>query len=254
METTTSNRFAAKVCAVLFIAISFLYLVNGILYPLRLSAVNIYYNSDFNPYSIISTLNNQYKEPLVNRFPLLLNNYFNININGTFAKLMGQHEMNKRVKLTNGNLAEMIPPITDNKLSALRRSVTSLANAQKERGHAYLLVITPKKTSPYENYVPIGEEDYYNDNMDIIKSQLIDEGVDVLDLREAAHEQGLNWSTLHYATDHHWTTQTGFWAYTEIVKTLSGMGVLDRVDPGLLDIGNYKQELYPKSFLGTDGK
>jgi hypothetical protein len=177
-----------------------------------------------------------------------------ININGFMSRMMGQRLMNQRYILDNGNLEHSFGMISANERKSVVDSAVQINNAQKERGKHYLFVIAPRKVDKYNPGLPAGITDRYNDSWDAIIKDLTAEGVPYLDLRELIHDEGLDYASVHYKTDHHWTAEAGFWAYQKIIEYFTANGVIPAVDPLYTDTDNYNFRVYRDRFLGSDGK
>lgn len=84
-------------------------------------------------------------------------------------------------------------------------------------------------------------------------------GVAYLNLRENASEaesEGiLDFSTMFFVTDHHWTPETAFWALDETIDEIGEVFGID-YDPNnyYTDFENWTTTTYEASFLGSQGK
>lgn len=187
--------------------------------------------------------------------PALLDKATYINLNGLMAKQLGQPSLNSRTVLKNGLLASIsdtAPEEADLQESADR--LIRFCKAQEETGGHFLFVMAPSKISKYEDVLPVGFTDTDNATADRLIQLLEAGGVPVLDLRESLHKAGIPWNEAFFATDHHWTPQTGFLGFREIVNTLSDMGATEAVEPGYIDESNYTFHTYEDTFLGSAGK
>ena len=174
-----------------------------------------------------------------------------INLNGLMARAMGQRYMNKRVKLDNNHLTYLNEE-TDITRSAIQ--MTKLYNSQKAKGKDFLLVLAPFQISKYEDMLPAGYTDYSNQNADNLLDALVENDVPTLDLRDVMHDEGIGHTEAFFVTDHHWTTETGFWGYCETIDFLVKSGVIDPIDSMYTDISEYNIEVYKDFFLGSSGK
>ena len=132
-------------------------------------------------------------------------------------------------------------------------SVLDYQRKCEQAGMRFLYVATPSKVCRLEDADYSGSVDFCNQNADDLLSGIRDAGVAVLDLREKLHEQGLNHHAMFYNTDHHWKTTAGLWAAGEILdccNQLFGAGA----DLSLLELSAFRQQLYEKWFLGSQGK
>ncbi len=94
-----------------------------------------------------------------------------------------------------------------------------------------------------------------NGTADAFLSYLDAQGIASLDLRDSADESGIAADALFYATDEHWTTQTAFWGFTQLVAYLNS-AYDTALDPDgfYTNLDNYNQLLYEDSYLGSLGR
>lgn len=187
----------------------------------------------------------------------LITNFFGkmefINLNGAVRKLFNQREMNGVVKLENGYLASLLPEVPKEDLVSRAGKVAVLAQSLAERDIPLLYVMTPYVVSAYDPQLPAGEEEYGNYNADVFLTVLEEEEVTYLDLREAIHTDGIDQYELWYKTDHHWSTEGGFYAYTQIAGCLENM--LDvTIEEEIKNIDNYRITKYENWHLGSNGQ
>jgi len=114
-----------------------------------------------------------------------------------------------------------------------------------------LFVQAPFKINKYNNELPYGMTDETNALADSFLSQISD--CDTFDLRQVIEEEKIDYDSLFYATDHHWTPKTGLWATGVIAQRIKSEYRLD-LDTSFLDPGNYEYTVYSKFFLGSQGK
>ena len=125
----------------------------------------------------------------------------------------------------------------------------------KEKNVPFIYVQTPLKVIEGYTQLPASVIDYAEINTDTFKEQLEEKAVDVLDLTENVKSAGLDYSTLFYNTDHHWRTQTAFWAVGEVVQYLKESAGID-LDPNhyYTDSSHYEETFYKQNFLGSQGR
>ena len=79
--------------------------------------------------------------------------------------------------------------------------------------------------------------------------------VDFLDFRESLLNSGIESSNLFYDTDHHWKTETAFWAFTQLIEYVNNNFDEEIDQDGFYrDINNYNQIVYENSYLGSLGR
>lgn len=119
----------------------------------------------------------------------------------------------------------------------------------------FLYIQAPNKKLEGYTVYPSGAENYANEDCDVLLAALEESGVDTFDLRESVKECNLDRSEMFYATDHHWTTETAFWAFGEVVEQLNeryNLGI--DADGFYRDLDNYTVTEYPNSYLGSLGR
>ncbi|MCL1897081.1 MAG: hypothetical protein FWG03_11130 [Clostridiales bacterium] len=184
--------------------------------------------------------------------PLFINKGGYINLNGLMARAMGQRYMNEAVKLDNGHLIN--GPNIRRDLTRGAGQITKIYERQKEKGAGFLYVAAPNQLPVNQDLLPAGFADYSNQNADDLFNMLGKNGVPAMDLREKLIEEGIDHSGAFFVTDHHWTPETGFWAYTKTIEYFVQAGLIDPVDPMYTDIGEYNIEVYEDLVLGTEGR
>lgn len=177
-----------------------------------------------------------------------------INFNGLMGKTLGQPEMNGRVLLKNGHLSAFGTQYDPQKIESIAENLSGFCLLQQERGGNFLFVLAPSQISGQDAGLPVGYTDHANQNADLLASLLKEKDVPVLDLRQKMDEQGITCSDAFFATDHHWTPQTAFWAYTQVIHELHNMNAISTVDPYYIDPSNFDFRIYGDCFLGSAGK
>ncbi len=176
-----------------------------------------------------------------------------VNFNGLIRDLLGQHEMNAVVKLNNGYLVTTHGYVSDDVLKTKAEALGQLNSYLKEQSIPMLFAVTPYTSSKYDPELPVGIEDYGNDNMDRFMKMLEGTDIETIDFREQMHDDGINQYDMMFKTDHHWTTEAGFYAYQNIsawVEKATGCSTDEKVS----DINNYDITVYPKWHLGSRGQ
>ena len=206
---------------------------------------------------LVETVDAQYATMLTTEKdqPLLQNKGTYINLNGFMARLLGQPIMNDRVTLTNGHLAHLVSDHPDAR--EIRRAADNIIrfhNTQIASGGNFLFVMAPSQISKYEDLLPVGCTDTTNATADAFLEMLNAAGVPCLDLREEMQKEGISVTDAFYVTDHHWTPQTGLWAYGKILAKLEQLGAIGPVDSFSRDPENFRFDTYENTFLGSSGK
>lgn len=176
-----------------------------------------------------------------------------VNVNGAIANLLGQPEMNGVVKLNNGYLFRKYDYISDEQLRIDADAVIRLYHFLDERGIPFLYLVPPYTSSKFDPQLPTGIDDYGNDDLDRLVKFLREEGVEVIDLRQTMHDDGIDQYDMMFRTDHHWTPRCGFYVYGKINDWLMER-LKCKVDPQVMDLSNYTITRYEKWHLGYRGQ
>jgi len=164
---------------------------------------------------------------------------------------MGQRYVNERIKLYNGHLLE---EIEREETSFAAVQIAKMRDSQTEKGKDFLFVLTPNQMPKFDDILPFNYINYSNENADELLGYLSDVNIPVLELREEMRNEGMSHDDAFFVTDHHWMPETGLWAYTKIIETLVGSGVIEPVDSPSLDLSEYNVEIHEKIFLGSFGR
>lgn len=176
-----------------------------------------------------------------------------LNLNGFMRRLTGQREMNDVIRLNNGYLACPVGYVSDEDLEPGAASLADLDRHLDASGAEFLVAVAPDTISKYDPQLPVGMEEYVNDDLDRMIDMLTEEGVEVMDFREEIHEDGIDQYTLMYKTDHHWTTRAGLYAYGKLAEWIEQKtGV--KANAKIRDIQNYSVTTYKNWHLGSRGQ
>jgi len=201
--------------------------------------------------SAVERIDDSYREMLGFDRHNLQNKGFYINLHGLMARLMGQRYINERIKLDNGHLTEEIER-EETAFAAMQ--IEKFFDRQREKDKDFLFVITPNQVPKYESVIPAGFMNYSNENADELIGLLRGANIPALDLREEMLDEGMDHSAAFFVTDHHWTPETGLWAYIKIIEKLVQEGTIGPVESPSMDTGEYSIEVFEDIFLGSFGK
>lgn len=96
---------------------------------------------------------------------------------------------------------------------------------------------------------------YDNETADVFLNLLKENNINTLDLRKNLSKSGMPKDKLFYKTDHHWTTETAFYEFGQIVNTLNKRYKLN-LDPDnfYTNKKNYNFITYKNSYVGSMGR
>lgn len=176
-----------------------------------------------------------------------------VNLNGLMRRLTGQHEMNGVVKLDNGYLLTTHPRETDEALQIKADLLAALDSFLDQKGIPMLFAVSPYTCGKYDPCLPAGVTDYGNDNIDRFLDMVDMHGTEYMDFREEIYCDGLDHYDMMYRTDHHWTTQAGFYAYTKLLAWIQAH-TQTVIDGKVADLSNYTLTTYHNWHLGSRGQ
>ena len=169
---------------------------------------------------------------------------------GVFWNYVPYTEYNNIVRMKDGYLTGICPWVDMEENAA---NVVSLAEYCKTASTPFLYVNAPMKICPMEDDDLSGSVDYSNQNAERLLARLADCGVANLNLHPLMHENGKTHHEQYYRSDHHWRLETGLLAAREIVSLLN-TNCGGRFDCSYLDDDRFTAELFPKSFVGSQGR
>ena len=176
-----------------------------------------------------------------------------INIYGTLNKCKGDVIIDSEiliVKLENDKLSYVYPTLNSN---GQEEYISAFGGKLEEQGIDFLYVNCPFKINKKNKSLPWAVEDNTNEGINIFLDKLKEKKVEVLDLREKMDEQNLNHYDMFYVTDHHWTTESGFWAAGQVAEYMNENWNYDfRME--YLQEENYNKQVYPEWYAGSQGK
>ncbi len=118
----------------------------------------------------------------------------------------------------------------------------------------FIYIQAPNKVIPGFTNSLVLNYNHANENADEFLKTLNQNNIKTFDLREKLFEQE-NKDSLFYKSDHHWTTETAFWAFGEIIQKLDESFDLSLdTNNYYRDINNYKITKYNDCYLGSLGR
>lgn len=141
-------------------------------------------------------------------------------------------------------------------VSGIGDAMAELAAVAEESGAEAFYLMTPSTIiegeTTFASGIPYPDE---NEAADAFLEYITAQGVASLDLRETMADSGIPSDEWFYTTDHHWTIQSAFWGFTQLVEYLDAdYDITLDADGFYTDLSNYNQILYEESYLGSIGR
>lgn len=176
-----------------------------------------------------------------------------VELNASFNRLVGMNIVSGTdsvVVMRNGYLTfEAYPIATD----YAKESTAYFSDWLNKRDINFLYVQCPSKENPYDNQLPHGIEDNYNQNADNLLKGLSEKNVPYIDLRQQLNNDFDDYYSRFFKTDHHWIPETGVWAAGVIADELNRRYDC-KINTELGNLDNYHIDVYEKYCLGSQGK
>lgn len=179
-----------------------------------------------------------------------------IDINGWFQKLIDKKVVedvdsnNTVYKMTNGQLTFNYPAYDQGKIDGYINNMKDLYDKVSAKGTHLIYIQAPFKNNKFDNKLPNGILDTTNINADNFVNGLKDNNIPSVDLRDVIKGSNFEYSHLFFNTDHHWRTETAFWAYQYIMEYFKqNYGMLYNHDA--VDENNFEKKELKQSFLGS---
>lgn len=253
------KRFFTKkiVTAFLFLLTLFTlaFLNLKVAYPSLKENVTNYLNGSGDKLKSLSTLVTNLNNTTSNQ---VFKKYTYIEAYGYMQNLLAKKEINnfEVVKAKDGSLYYTYFTTGPNNVDTLVERMERLKEDASKHGSKVMYVMTPDKyikgKTEFEKGIPYN---YANETADNFLSDLQKKGIDTLDFRQQMKKDGLYTTNSFYKTDHHWTIQTAFWAFTDFVDALQSKYGLQFPHKDLYtNLNNYNQIVYMDSLLGSMGE
>ena len=185
----------------------------------------------------------------------LFGNRFSVEVLGLFNRMMNKKiiaDSEENYKIYKMNNHQLTYNYTGYDTTDYAENYLKFAAALRRSDIPLLYIQAPFKIDKYNNELPYGVMDETNPLADHFL-EIISCECDTLDLRELIHQEGFEYSSLFYKTDHHWTAETGLWASAVIADELQKRYDTE-LDTSHLSRENYIFETYENYMLGSQGK
>lgn len=138
-------------------------------------------------------------------------------------------------------------------ISAFADNIKCIYDFTREKGIP-IFYITSVLPVVDKTDLPVGVTEYSHENAEALQKELENRGIPLIDLRSSERIQDIEKESLFYKTDHHWSIQTCFAAYVEIIEELNRTLGWELDSSGkLTDLNNYDSYIKEDSFLGSYG-
>lgn len=181
-------------------------------------------------------------------------------ISGMQEKVMGWNltnltgnDIEQIIYMDNGSLTYVEGTRTNEEIQEYSLRLRDFSEYLMDKGIGFTYVNSASKVCKYDKCIPDMANEHTNENADALLTALAEANVNVLDMRMELHEDNIDHASAFYRTDHHWKTETGFWAagvLTDYIQKTYDM----ECAPELLTNDNYTITNYEKWLFGPQGK
>ncbi len=152
------------------------------------------------------------------------------------------------VKADSGSLCAPVNRLEDAEIEEIVSRIKKLEDYSERNGAHFLYCVAPKKEQ-YEQ-LPCNVDNYAWDNHDRFLRVLRESEIPTVDFSECLEKSE---DALFFSTDHHWTTQSGFVAYSSLCRELSSRYGFE-FNEQYTCLENFDVSTYSDLFLGSKGK
>lgn len=176
--------------------------------------------------------------------------YFFVNANGLCHKILGQRTIKDVVKTDAGKL---VVPVEEVQVWQQAEKTKELYAWLREEGIPFAYIQVPYEICKYDSQLPVGISDYSNTNADCFLQLLAQNNVPYYDLREDMHSANMEHYDSFFLTDHHWTIETAFWAFGQIVHYVETILEVE-VPQEYTAMDSFYLERWDEPVLGSNGR
>lgn len=119
--------------------------------------------------------------------------------------------------LDDENITAFEPRRETNDIEIMADNIESFREYANSYNIPIIYINDGRKVKPGKHFA--GE--YSNENSKDLLNALKERHIDTLDMPQEMIEDGLDWYSSYYKTDHHWSTKTGLWAAKTIAEKLN---------------------------------
>lgn len=184
--------------------------------------------------------------------------YTGIEAYGMIQKLLMKNEVGNFsvVKDTSGQLHYTYFTNGTNDVSQLAARMGRLNKVVKASGAELIYLMTPDKyergVTQFSRGIPYN---YANETADNFLELLAKYDVDYIDYRELLTRDGKSNADIFYRTDHHWTVEATFWAYTQLVEELEARYDWQFLNKDFVtNLDHFNQIVYEDAYIGSMGR
>lgn len=154
------------------------------------------------------------------------------------------------IKTKSGSLINKVNQLPKSEIENNVNQIAKLQKLAESNGASFLYCAAP----PKENFetTQVNSINYSKSNFDQLLSELKANQIPYTDFNEIFGDD-INSVGRYYYTDHHWTSLTGFYAYSLICKNLKKRYGFE-YKKMYIDLENFSVQTYPDWFLGSYGK
>lgn len=156
------------------------------------------------------------------------------------------------VKSDSGNLFVLVERLDDDEIDEVVSRIQALNDVSEKNGARFLYCAAPRKEL-YAQQLPSNVGSLFPENYYRLLAGLRASGIPAVDFSEVFKEDNVAETDIHYNTDHHWKTYSGFLASAAICRELSSRYGF-AYNGQYTDLQNYTVTVYPNWFLGSRGK
>ncbi len=157
------------------------------------------------------------------------------------------------IHLDNGYLTYVEPYVEEKDIINIANNVTEFKNYLNDNGIDFYYINAGSKVCPYDKQTSLTNYEFSNENGDNLINALSERNVNVIDMRDYMIKDNLDWYNSYYITDHHWKTQTGFWAAGVIAELLNRNNGF-KFDKYYFSKSSYEFTNYKKYVFGAQGR
>ncbi|MBU5591653.1 hypothetical protein KQI89_07730 [Clostridium sp. MSJ-4] len=177
---------------------------------------------------------------------------------GYMQKLMDKNDFSSFsvVKDTEGKMHYSYFANGPKVVKELSKRVFKFSDEVQKNGSNFVYLMTPDKYIQGVTQFPKGiPYSYSNETANEFLNELKENSVSYIDFRDNILNSGIQKDQLFFNTDHHWRTETAFWAFGELTDQLNKKYNMHLDENHYYrDINNYNTIVYPNSFLGSMGR
>ena len=155
--------------------------------------------------------------------------------------------------MKDGSLAGTCEKLSEGSIEVLADNLKEFEEFLENNDIPLIYANAGSNVCPFDDQLFDSPLENSNENADALLKAFNARGIDTIDFREEIKKDGLDWHSMYYRTDHHWTTDTALWAAGKLAQKMNDEYDFS-FDTRLFEKNFWNTTHYKDFWLGSRGR